>query len=166
MYTPRDHSDKRREMTSPENLETVELADRLAVTDVVFTVARAMDSKDWTTLADNYIPDSVGDYESGEVLGRDKIIAAAEGFLTSFDATQHLVGNVQVSIDGDVAVAHSTFIAQHVRDAAEGSGRFLMGGTYDDTFARVSGEWRIVRRRIRGIWGDGDASVLAAQSAL
>ncbi|WP_198154032.1 nuclear transport factor 2 family protein [Catenuloplanes japonicus] len=129
------------------------------ITDVIYRVARAMDSRDWALLADCYSPDARGDYTNAAADGRDTIVASARGFLEPLDATQHLVGNVEVSVDGDVATTHATFIAQHVR----AGGRFMMGGNYDDTFRRTPEGWKITNRRIRGIWSDGDPAVLTVQ---
>ncbi|WP_430784110.1 nuclear transport factor 2 family protein [Actinoplanes sp. G11-F43] len=115
-----------------------------------------MDTRDWELLVAGYDPDAHGDYTSASADGRDAIVESARGFLTPLDATQHLLGNVEVDLDGDTATTHATFIAQHVRDGA----RFLMGGNYDDTLRRTPTGWQIVNRRIRGIWSDGDPSVL------
>ncbi|MFI5937640.1 nuclear transport factor 2 family protein [Actinoplanes sp. NPDC051494] len=116
-----------------------ELADRADVTAVIYAVARAMDTRDWDLLAACYALDARGDYTNATADGRDAIVASARGFLSPLDATQHLIGNVEVRTletgnieTGDVATTRATFIAQHVRDG----GQFLMGGTYDDTLRR------------------------------
>ncbi len=148
-----------------------ELLDRAAITELIYTVARAMDARDWDLLASCYTPEAVGDYSNATVDGREAIIAGAKGFLDPFDATQHLVGNVQITVgadtgtetgtETDTATAHATFIAQHVRAGATGGGHYILGGDYDDNLRRTDEGWKITRRRIRGIWGDGDPSVLS-----
>ncbi|GLY00406.1 MULTISPECIES: nuclear transport factor 2 family protein [Actinoplanes] len=130
--------------------------DQADVTAVLYRAARAMDSRDWDLLADCYAPDARGDYTNAVAEDRDAILASARGFLGTLDATQHLVGNVEVTVDGDTATTHATFIAQHVR----AGGHFLMGGNYDDTLRRTADGWKITNRRIRGIWADGDPAVL------
>lgn len=154
---------KARTMTSTDHSSPAlvrDLTDRNDIAAVLYRVARAMDSRDWGLLESSYTADAVGDYTTSQEDGAAAILAAAERFLTPFDATQHLLGNVEITIDGDVATTHATFIAQHVREQAEGSGRFVLGGDYDDTLVRTPYGWKIARRSIRGIWGDGDASVL------
>ncbi|MEV0263847.1 nuclear transport factor 2 family protein [Streptomyces sp. NPDC050617] len=123
-----------------------------------------MDNRDWDLLATCYAPEAVGEYMNASVAGREAITAGAKGFLEPFDATQHLVGNVHITFTADTATAttHSTFIAQHVREEAAGSGQYILGGNYDDTLRRTDEGWKITKRQIRGIWGTGDDSVLTA----
>ncbi|MEU7044448.1 nuclear transport factor 2 family protein [Streptomyces varsoviensis] len=151
--------------TSVESGPVQELLDRAAITELIYTVARAMDARDWDLLATCYAPEAVGDYSNATADGREAIIAGARAFLDPFDATQHLVGNVQITVDPDTrpgtATAHATFIAQHVRAEATGNGHYILGGDYDDNLRRTDEGWKITRRRIRGIWGDGDSSVLS-----
>ncbi|GAA2469227.1 nuclear transport factor 2 family protein [Winogradskya humida] len=124
--------------------------------DVLYRVARAMDTRDWDLLAACYAPDAQGDYTNASADGRAAIVASTRGFLSLLDATQHLLGNVEVTLDGDTATTHATFIAQHVR----GGSQFLLGGNYDDTLRRTADGWQITNRRIRGIWSNGDPAVL------
>ncbi|MGW6602097.1 nuclear transport factor 2 family protein [Streptomyces sp. NPDC055036] len=101
-----------------------------------------------------------GDYVNVNVAGREAIIAGTKAFLDPLHATQHLVGNLRVTIDNDIATTHATFVAQHVRAEATGSGQYILGGTYHDTLRRRDEGWKITRRQIRGIWSNGDSSVL------
>ncbi|MFE7114149.1 nuclear transport factor 2 family protein [Streptomyces sp. NPDC057654] len=148
-----------------------ELLDRAAITELIYTVARAMDARDWDLLATCYAPDAVGDYMNANVDGREAIIAGAKAFLEPFDATQHLVGNIQITVEANTATTHATFIAQHVREDGSGSGggssssssssgQYILGGNYDDVLHRTDEGWKITKRQIRGIWGNGDDSVL------
>ncbi|MFJ2770554.1 nuclear transport factor 2 family protein [Streptomyces sp. NPDC087300] len=137
-----------------------ELHDRAAITELIYTVARAMDSRDWDLLATCYAPEAVGDYMNADVDGREAIIAGTKAFLAPLDVTQHLVGNLQIAVESDTASTHATFIAQHVRAQASGSGQYILGGHYDDNLRRTDEGWKITRRQIRGIWDNGDASVV------
>ncbi|GAB6902008.1 nuclear transport factor 2 family protein [Kineosporia succinea] len=136
------------------------LLDRTDVTEVLYRVARAMDTRDWDLFARSFTADAQGDYGSSSADGRAEILAMARAFLEALDVTQHLLGNVEVSVEGDTATTRATFIAQHVRDAAEGDGQLLMGGTYVDTFRRSQDGWQITHRRIRGLWSNGNPAVL------
>jgi 3-phenylpropionate/cinnamic acid dioxygenase small subunit len=139
---------------------TLEPADHLAISNVLFTVARAMDERDWITFSSCFTDDAIGDYANGNAIGRNAILTATTDFLTPLDATQHLIGNVQTAGGTNEVASHATFIAQHVRTAAAGTGRFMLGGNYDDRFRRTSNGWLITRRTIRGVWSDGDQTVL------
>jgi 3-phenylpropionate/cinnamic acid dioxygenase small subunit len=137
-----------------------ELLDKSAITEVVHTAAYAMDARDWDLFATCYALEAEGDYVNAKAVGREAIIAGTKAFLEPLDATQHLVGNLRVTVDGDLATTHATFIAQHVRAETGGSGQYLLGGTYTDTLRRTDTGWKITRRQIRGIWSNGDSSVL------
>lgn len=148
-------------MTISTESETLrELLDRTAITELIYAVAHAMDARDWTLFATCYAPEAEGEYVNANVVGREGIIAGTKAFLEPLDATQHLVGNVRVTVEGDTATTHATFIAQHVRAEATGSGQYILGGNYHDTLRRTDDIWVITRRRIRGIWSSGDSSVL------
>ena len=145
---------------SAESRSVSELLDKSAITEMVYTVAHAMDARDWDLFATCYAPEAEGDYVNAYVTGREAIIAGTKAFLEPLDATQHLVGNLRVTVDGDIATTNATFIAQHVRAEATGSGQHIIGGTYTDTLRRTDAGWKITRRQIRGIWSSGDSSVL------
>ncbi|MEV6133702.1 nuclear transport factor 2 family protein [Streptomyces violaceusniger] len=146
---------------SAESRSVQELLDKSAITEMVYTVAHAMDARDWDLFATCYAPEAEGDYVNANVAGREAIIAGTKAFLEPIDATQHLVGNLRVTVDGDIATTYATFIAQHVRAEATGSGQYILGGTYTDTLRRTEAGWKITRRQIRGVWSNGDSSVLA-----
>ncbi|MEH0420778.1 nuclear transport factor 2 family protein [Streptomyces sp. B21-083] len=138
-----------------------ELLDKAAIAKLIHTVARAMDARDWDQLTTCFVPEAVGDFPNAVVDSRDAIVAGMKGLLEPLNATQHLVANINVSVEGDTATAHATFMAQHVRAAADGNGHYIMGGDYDDNFRRTDDGWKFTRRQIRGIWSDGDPSVMA-----
>ncbi|MBE1588243.1 nuclear transport factor 2 family protein [Nonomuraea angiospora] len=145
---------------SAESGSVRELLDKSAITEVIYTVAHAMDARDWDLFATCYAPEAEGDYVNANVAGREAIIAGTKAFLEPLDATQHLVGNLRITVNGDMATTHATFIAQHVRAEATGSGQYILGGTYHDTLRRTDADWKITRRKIRGMWSNGDSSVL------
>lgn len=131
---------------SAESGPVQELLDKSAITEVIHTLAHAMDTRDWDLLATRYAPEAEGDYVNAHVAGREAIIAGTKAFLEPLDATHHLVGNLRVTVDVDTATTHATFIAQHVRAEATGSGQYILGGTYQDTLRRTDADWKITRR--------------------
>ena len=138
-----------------------ELLDRDAISQLVLTVARAMDARDFELLASCFAPDPSGDFATGDAIGLDAVIREYRAFLVPLDVTQHLVGSVQVSVSGDRATAHATFQAQHLRKEAAGTGQYLLGGDYDDDLVRIGARWKIQKRRVRGLWSSGDTTVFA-----
>lgn len=127
--------------------------DRRAVESLLYEYARRVDAGDF---------DGVGEL-FGDATFRS---AAADGIVTLRGAeevadtmrsmvrvgddgtpgTKHLVSNVIVEIDGDVATVSSYFT---VLQALDGELRTVVAGRYDDRFERAAGEWRFADRLVR-----------------
>jgi 3-phenylpropionate/cinnamic acid dioxygenase small subunit len=136
------------------NLATV--LDRLAVQDVLFRYATALDTKDWALLRTCFTPDVVGVYDAhGEQQGYERIEAMCRRALEPLAATQHLIGNVEVAVSGDTATSTCYLQAMHVRERPGGD-NFIVAGQYRDELVRTPDGWRIVRRALRRIWTQGD----------
>ena len=77
----------------------------------------------------------------------DEFVSFAQGLLADFDGSQHLIGQVQITVDGDKASGEVYFFAWH-RMHEDGVAKDLMvAGRYIDEYACRDGEWRILRRR-------------------
>ena len=125
------------------------LADRLAIVDLLHRYATGLDTKDWDLLASGFTADGVADY----------------GALGGLDASQHIITNEVIELDGDRATARCYFQAQHVFTGAEGGDNFLVGGTYDDEIVRTVDGWRIRHRTLTATWTDGNPAVFEAAAA-
>lgn len=80
----------------------------------------------------------------------------AQGFLRDLKASQHLIGQVQLAIDGDFADGEVYFMAWH-RLGENGEDRDLfVCGRYVDRYERRGGEWRISKRRELIDWARTD----------
>lgn len=149
-------------MTTPTHPDLIQtLADKSDIAELIFTVARAMDARDWELLTACFTPEPDGDFANGDAQGLDAVITEYKNFLTPLDVTQHLVSNIVITHHNDTAVSHATFEAQHLRKAADGNGQYILGGNYDDDLVRTSAGWKIQKRRVRGLWSNGDATVFA-----
>jgi anthranilate 1,2-dioxygenase small subunit len=62
------------------------------------------------------------------------------------DRRRHLIGTVALEIAGDSATACSHLAV--FRTGPDGVTTCEVAGRYDDTFVRVAGEWRVLRRRV------------------
>lgn len=137
------------------------LTDRIEIGELVARLARAMDTRDWSLLSTCFTDDAVGHFATGPVSGLPAIRVQYRVFLTPLDATQHLIGNTEVTLTGDIAFATSYFQAQHVRALEGGAGQFLIGGRYTDHLTRGPHGWRISSRSVAAIWTSGDRRVIA-----
>ena len=93
-----------------------------------------------------FAKDATADLHGVHCDGQDAIIARIERPISRLDATQHLVGNHQVHVDGDTATHRCYLQSQHVKRGTPGGDNFLIGGTYEDRLARTPEGWRITHR--------------------
>jgi len=130
-----------------------ELADRLAIRDLLATYALAVDRKDLARVAGCFTPDCA--YEGR--LGRGTIaqaLAALGDAFARYARTMHLMGTHEAALDGDAARAETLCIAYHVLP----DGRHLTTGVrYADDLVRTPAGWRIRRRVVRTDWTRTDA---------
>jgi hypothetical protein len=82
-----------------------EVADRIAIDDLLDAYATALDTKDWDALRPLFLAGAVVDYtEEGGVKGSiDDAIGWFQKAMAPFTASQHFVTNRRYKIDGDTA---------------------------------------------------------------
>ncbi len=124
-----------------------QLLDERDITRQLTRFARAMDSRDWDTLAAICMPDAVAEFGTGEVQGAAAIIELIHSYLDHCGTTQHLLGNVLVEVDGDRARSEAYVADIHLARSAESEAYFRTLGNYHDQWLRHQGEWRLVERR-------------------
>ena len=137
---------------------TDSLSDRLAITDTVIAYATAIDTRDWPMFEALFTPDAVWEYRAGDErhTGPGRIADRVRPTVEHLDATQHLLTNHVVAIDGDTAKHTCYYLAQHLRAGK----RFLAAGRYDDELRRVNGRWLIAARALISTWAEGDPGIL------
>ena len=82
-----------------------DLADRLAIGDLLTRYATAVDRRDWDLYRTVFTSDAEIDYTSaGGIAGTvDEVVEFLDSALSGFEMTQHLVSNVDTSVEGDTA---------------------------------------------------------------
>jgi 3-phenylpropionate/cinnamic acid dioxygenase small subunit len=131
----------------------LDIADRIAIEDVILRYATAMDTQDWDLFRSCFRPDArtvmdrVGEFDTCEA-----VIALLEPRLTIFAALQHFVSNVVISGDGDTATARTYFVSHHV---PRGADSYTYGGTFGFALSRYPDGWRITSHTIRILWDAG-----------
>lgn len=137
------------------------LLDEREIVVVALRYCRALDTKDWQLLDDVFLVDATADLAGPAPLdGIEAIRARIRAALEHLDVSQHLVGNHEVSVDGDTAVHRCYLQAQHVRRAAAGGPNYIFAGRYDDRFVRTELGWRIAHRTLTMMWTDGNVAVV------
>ena len=134
------------------------LADRLAIIDTVVAYATAIDTRNWDLFASLFTPDALWEYKAGDErhTGPVQIVGRVQPTIDLLDATQHLLTNHVVAIEGDTAAHACYYLAQHLL----GDRRFLAAGRYTDELRRTDGRWRISSRVLVGTWSEGDPAIL------
>ncbi len=137
--------------------------DRLAVTDVLYRYAAAIDVRDWDALRDCFTDDATLHFEMTGVLPAAAFVArAAHDQTVCYSASQHVVSNVVVEIDGDHATARADAQSIHFRRGAQGGEVQTVHGVYRDHLRREGATWRIARRELTTTWISGNADLKQA----
>jgi ketosteroid isomerase-like protein len=137
-----------------------DIVDEHEIVKVALRYCRALDTKDWQLLDDVFMVDATADLAApSPLVGIEAIRARIRAALENLDLSQHLVGNHEVSVDGDTAVHRCYLQAQHVRRAASGGPNYIVAGRYEDRLVRTERGWRIVHRTLVVMWTEGNLAV-------
>ncbi len=139
----------------------MDAADRQQIIDLAIAYTWALDTKQLDDLDEVFTEDATGDLRGVACAGRDQIKARIGGAVLRLDATQHLVGNHQVTVDGDEATHRCHLQSQHVLTGCEGGDNYIVGGFYQDRLVRTADGWRIAHRLMRQTWTEGNPGVVA-----
>jgi 3-phenylpropionate/cinnamic acid dioxygenase small subunit len=125
-----------------------EMADILAIQNLLATYVFALDEKDFDALDAVFTPDATFDYTAtGGVTGDwPKIKPWLKAALSRFPTTQHLVGLPRIRLAGDRATCATMLFNPMLLKHNGKDVIFFVGGTYRDEMLRTPQGWRITRR--------------------
>jgi 3-phenylpropionate/cinnamic acid dioxygenase small subunit len=136
-----------------------ELADRAEISDVIVRYGWAIDTKDWELLDTCFTSDAHVDYSSnpgGKEGPYPQIRSWLEKMMSAFPVTQHLMSNIDITLDGDRATVRTMVTNPQGAATREGPLHFFfVGGRYDDDFVRTADGWKIVKRVETTLWFQG-----------
>ncbi|MFD8232653.1 nuclear transport factor 2 family protein [Streptomyces sp. NPDC059696] len=132
--------------------------DRFDIIDTCTRMAWYADAREWDALAGVFADQVTLDYTSldgGEpvTLAPAQIVEGWRAGLGVYTATQHLITNHLVTVDGDTAVCTAAFQASHRRTDG---GLWVLHGTYRFDLARTGAGWRITGVVMTARWSDGE----------
>jgi 3-phenylpropionate/cinnamic acid dioxygenase small subunit len=134
------------------------IADRMAIEDVLYRYSAAIDTKDFSLLADVFTEDGIGDYTaSGGIRGGlPQIQQWLANALSIFSVVQHLVTNIRIELAGNEATS-SCYLFNPLGYASEGGKTEMLycGAVYRDRLVRTPQGWRIRERVIEPLYLDG-----------
>jgi 3-phenylpropionate/cinnamic acid dioxygenase small subunit len=140
------------------DLETV--IDKLAITDLCYRYAMALDNSDWSALRACFTPDVRAQWPTMPVFANyDEMERTCRDIMARLSGAQHLISNVIVEVDGDRADCWSYFQTQVVRTGTPGGDTFTVGCKCQDQLVRTSQGWRICGRHVDLMWTDGNPAV-------
>jgi len=132
-------------------LDDSDLADRLAVQDVIVNYANCIDDKEWEAYRSCFAPDvEMLGFGPEPIRGIDAWLQFVEKALESYRQTQHMLGPPNIQITGDVAHMRTDLQALHW--ATEPAGKvFSLWGAYRTDLARSPDGWRMTRHQL-DVW--------------
>ncbi|MBT3331341.1 MAG: nuclear transport factor 2 family protein [Rhodospirillaceae bacterium] len=149
------------------------LLDRADISQVLYTYATAIDTRNFDLLATCFTADLEADFRSfgsREIIkGRDNWLPIIQGTIEGLDATQHLTGNHVITVDGDSATLVAYLQALHRLDTARSDPEYTVGGYYTCDMARGEGglqdgphdgRWRMRRYSLQVTWHRGNRDIL------
>ena len=135
-------------------LSLQEISDRLELQDLVVRYSTSVDRKDWALYESIFTPDAVIDYTAvGGVRGGPHEVAQwLAKTMPTFPAYQHLVSNVELSIDGDTATGRAMLFNPMGCRTGDGVQVAWIGLWYNDKFRRTPDGWRFSERVEEPCW--------------
>jgi SnoaL-like domain len=131
-----------------------------------------VDTRNWDHLRDTLTDEVTADYTElwgGEVKPqtKDTLVESWQHTLSGFQATQHLLGNEIVTLDGETALLRAYFQARHALPNERGSHLWTVGGRYTARFVHTERGWLLNELTLHFSWADGNLNLfeLATQRA-
>jgi len=142
-------------------MQIEKIVDKQKIIDLTIAYTWIIDRGPRENLNEIFTDDAVFIIDVRRLNGLDEILGKIERTLGGLSASQHLISNHQVLIDGDNATCSCYLHAQHTLHGTEGGDNYVMAGRYVDKLIRVGTEWRIVERELILDWVEGNPKVLA-----
>ncbi|MEQ8859094.1 MAG: nuclear transport factor 2 family protein [Pseudomonadales bacterium] len=138
--------------------DTAEVADRLAIQEVLAVHSRGVDRADERTLKSAYWPDATVAY-GGFNGNAHEFCAMLPAAISSYARTQHVLSNTCIEFRDDRALVETYVTAYHYQAVADGVDREMTYlGRYLDVMERRDGVWRIQHRQVVMDWNQNVAA--------
>lgn len=136
--------------TLPPRLQAV--IDKSEISDLLYSIARGLDRIDETLLRSAFHPEATIDMGPGLFQGTSgDYVHWVIGVLGQVRESHHMVGNIRVALEGDMALVESYTHTHYRLDKPTGREDVFLGGRYLDRFERkpsgAAGVWKIMHRK-------------------
>jgi hypothetical protein len=144
--------------------------DHQAICEVRYRYALGLDTRDWELYRSIFVDEVEIDFssfsgESGGTMRADDWVATCRVFFTGLDASQHVMTNPMVTVDGDRAHCRMYMTADHYFANDQGGDRFVIGGYYDDRLVRTDGAWLLEAVKLTMFWQRGNRQIMELAAA-
>jgi len=154
---PRSTADAIDGPTPEERLEVIETCTRMA---------HHADRREWDRLVEIFADEVRLDYTSlqgGEpaTVAREQLVDGWREALGGLAATQHLITNHLVEVDGARAVCLADFQATHLYPNPHGDPSWTLGGRYRFELCRLGSAWRLAALTMTAVWARGNQQIMS-----
>jgi len=142
------------------------LLDRAAISDVQLRYATGVDTRDWL-LFRSCFTDEIETESSSAVGGppprikADDWVERVRRTIDGMQATQHMITNQVITLNGDEATGVAYVQARHHLPNETGGSDQVMYGYYTNRFVRTSEGWKIRARQLTVLWNEGNMEIFA-----
>ena len=134
-------------MTTPGPLTT---DDRLAVTELLYRYARALDSRDMETYIASFAPDAVFQSLRSRAEGLEAIRTMVQSLFDNATAVYRHIPAAPIIEGGNAERCTVRSYAQQLRRDADGSTHIHQVVDYRDTCVKIDGHW-VIQERINSV---------------
>jgi hypothetical protein len=142
------------------------LLDRAEISDVQLRYATGVDIRDWRLYRSCFTDEIETDFTSvfgGEPrrMKADEWVEFARRTIDGLNATQHMITNHVITVDGDEATCVAYVQARHHLPNESGASEQAMFGYYTNRFVRTADGWKIRACTLTVNWSSGNFHIFA-----
>jgi hypothetical protein len=127
-----------------------EIADRLAIQEVLSMHSRGIDRLDQAAIEAAYWPEAEVAYGAFDGRAHDFAAMVVHALRAGYELTQHSVSNTLITFLGDRAKSESYVAAYHLLNGAEEE--MFFSGRYLDAHEKRGDVWKMIHRRVVMDW--------------
>lgn len=136
-------------------------SDERSILNTLSEFPRVVDRNEWDRVGEVFAEDLWFNYGDGrEQQGLAALLTQFRTFHDRCSAMQHLIGSVQIELNGDNAVTRAYVQARHQGKGDYAQSVYDTHGEYTDQWARRPEGWRIVRRDAHWVLSVGESRIL------
>jgi len=138
------------------------LIDRAEISDCQLRYATGLDMRDWKCFRSCFADEIEVDFSSifpgdwPRTVSADRWTESARRTISGLQATQHMITNHVITVEGDKALCVAYVRAHHFLPNDQGENTQTMVGYYANHFVRAPQGWRIKSCKLTVTWNKGN----------